>query len=154
MMDNDLKYVGFWKRFLAFLLDVFLILLITLPFLFLEYGSDFVQTSAEDTSNSSFDILMNYILPAFVTILLWKYFQATPGKMVFKATIVDKMTGGKPSLGQLIIRYLGYFVSLGPVGFGYIWIAFDKKKQGFHDKLANTVVVQPKVIETEPETEK
>ncbi len=94
---------------------------------------------------------MNYILPAFVTILLWKYFQATPGKMVFKATIVDKTTGGKPSLGQLIIRYLGYIVSMGPIGFGFIWIAFDKKKQGFHDKLANTVVVQPKVIVTEPE---
>ena len=150
-MDNDLKYVGFWKRFLAVLLDVFLILLITLPLLFLKYGSDFMQTSTEDASNSSFDILMNYILPAFVTILLWKYFQATPGKMVFKATIVDKMTGGKPSLRQLIIRYLGYFVSLGPIGFGYIWIGFDKKKQGFHDKLANTVVVHPKVIEQEPE---
>ena len=150
-MDNDLKYVGFWKRFLAVLLDVFLILLITLPLLFLKYGSDFMQTSTEDASNSLFDILMNYILPAFVTILLWKYFQATPGKMVFKATIVDKMTGGKPSLRQLIIRYLGYFVSLGPIGFGYIWIAFDKKKQGFHDKLANTVVVHPKVIEQEPE---
>ena len=151
MMDNELKYVGFWKRFLAALLDVFLILLITLPFLFLIYGSDFVQDSAEDASNSSFDILVNYILPAFVTILLWKYFQATPGKMVFKATIVDKTTGGKPSLGQLIIRYLGYIVSMGPIGFGFIWIAFDKKKQGFHDKLANTVVVQPKVIVTEPE---
>ena len=151
MMDNELKYVGFWKRFLAALLDVFLILLITLPFLFLIYGSDFVQDSAEDASNSSFDILVNYILPAFVTILLWKYFQATPGKMVFKATIVDKITGGKPSLGQLIIRYLGYIVSMGPIGFGFIWIAFDKKKQGFHDKLANTVVVQPKVIVTEPE---
>tara|TARA_B100001750_G_scaffold105908_1_gene83845 strand:- start:798 stop:1256 length:459 start_codon:yes stop_codon:yes gene_type:complete len=151
MMDNELKYVGFWKRFLATLLDVFLILLITLPFLFLIYGSDFVQDSAEDASNSSFDILVNYILPAFVTILLWKYFQATPGKMVFKATIVDKTTGGKPSLGQLIIRYLGYIVSMGPIGFGFIWIAFDKKKQGFHDKLANTVVVQPKVIVTEPE---
>jgi len=150
-MDNELKYVGFWKRFLATLLDVFLILLITLPFLFLIYGSDFVQDSAEDASNSSFDILVNYILPAFVTILLWKYFQATPGKMVFKATIVDKTTGGKPSLGQLIIRYLGYIVSMGPIGFGFIWIAFDKKKQGFHDKLANTVVVQPKVIVTEPE---
>ena len=151
MMDNELKYVGFWKRFLAALLDVFLILLIILPFLFLIYGSDFVQDSAEDASNSSFDILVNYILPAFVTILLWKYFQATPGKMVFKATIVDKITGGKPSLGQLIIRYLGYIVSMGPIGFGFIWIAFDKKKQGFHDKLANTVVVQPKVIVTEPE---
>jgi len=69
--------------------------------------------------------------------------------MIFKATIVDAKTGGKPTLKQWIIRYLGYFVSLIPFGLGYFWVAFDKKKQGFHDKLAKTVVIQPKVIDPE-----
>jgi uncharacterized RDD family membrane protein YckC len=36
-----------------------------------------------------------------------------------------------------------------PFGLGYFWVAFDKKKQSFHDKLANTLVIQPKVIESE-----
>ncbi|SVB65412.1 uncharacterized protein METZ01_LOCUS218266 [marine metagenome] len=97
----------------------------------------------------SFDFIINYVFPTIAVILLWKYYQATPGKMIFKATIVDAKTGGKPTLKQWIIRYLGYFVSLLPFGLGYFWVAFDKKKQSFHDKLANTLVIQPKVIESE-----
>jgi len=147
-MDNDLKYVGFWKRTVAVLVDTFLIILVTLPILIWVYGIEYLNN--EHMEKGSFDFIINYVFPTIAVILLWKYYQATPGKMIFKATIVDIKTGGKPTLKQWIIRYLGYFVSLLPFGLGYFWVAFDKKKQGFHDKLANTVVVQPKVIESEP----
>ena len=147
-MDNDLKYVGFWKRTVAGLVDTFLIILVIFPILIRVYGIEYLNN--EHMEKGSFDFIINYVFPTIAVILLWKYYQATPGKMIFKATIIDAKTGGNPSLRQLIIRYLGYIVSMGPIGFGFIWIAFDKKKQGFHDKLANTVVVQPKVIESEP----
>ena len=147
-MDNDLKYVGFWKRTVAVLVDTFLIILVTLPILIWAYGIEYLNN--EHMEKGSFDFIINYVFPTIAVILLWKYYQATPGKMIFKATIVDAKTGGKPTLKQWIIRYLGYFVSLIPFGLGYFWVAFDKKKQGFHDKLANTVVIQSKVIESEP----
>ena len=147
-MDNDLKYVGFWKRTVAGLVDTFLILLVIFPILIWVYGIEYLNN--EHMEKGSFDFIINYVFPTIAVILLWKYYQATPGKMIFKATIVDAKTGGKPSLRQLIIRYLGYIISTIPLGLGIFWVAFDKKKQGFHDKLANTVVVQPKVIESEP----
>ena len=147
-MDNDLKYVGFWKRTVAVLVDTFLIILVTLPILIWVYGLEYLNN--EHMEKGSFDFIINYVFPTIAVILLWKYYQATPGKMIFKATIVDARTGGKPSLRQLIIRYLGYIISTIPLCLGIFWVAFDKKKQGFHDKLANTVVVQPKVIESEP----
>ena len=147
-MDNDLKYVGFWKRTVAVLVDTFLIILVTLPILIWVYGIEYLNN--EHMEKGSFDFIINYVFPTIAVILLWKYYQATPGKMIFKATIVDAKTGGKPSLRQLIIRYLGYIISTIPLGLGIFWVAFDKKKQGFHDKLANTVVVQLKVIESEP----
>jgi uncharacterized RDD family membrane protein YckC len=28
------------------------------------------------------------------------------------------------------------------LGIGFIWIIFDRRKQGWHDKMANTVVVK------------
>ena len=146
-MDNDLKYVGFWKRTVAVLVDTFLIILVTLPILIWVYGIEYLNN--EHMEKGSFDFIINYVFPTIAVILLWKYYQATPGKMIFKATIVDAKTGGKPTLKQWIIRYLGYFVSLLPLGLGYFWVAFDKKKQSFHDKLANTLVIQPKVIESE-----
>ncbi len=147
-MDNDLIYVGFWKRTVAVLVDTFLIILVTLPILIWVYGIEYLNN--EHMEKGSFDFIINYVFPTIAVILLWKYYQATPGKMIFKATIVDAKTGGKPTLKQWIIRYLGYFVSLLPFGLGYFWVAFDKKKQSFHDKLANTLVIQPKVIESEP----
>ena len=146
-MDNDIKYVGFWKRTVAVLVDTFLIILVTLPILIWVYGIEYLNN--EHMEKGSLDFIINYVFPTIVVILLWKYYQATPGKMIFKATIVDAKTGGKPTLKQWIIRYLGYFVSLLPFGLGYFWVAFDKKKQSFHDKLAKTVVIQSKVIESE-----
>ena len=146
-MDNDLKYVGFWKRTVAGLVDTFLIILVIFPILIWVYGIEYLNN--EHMEKGSFDFIINYVFPTIAVILLWRYYQATPGKMIFNATIVDAKTGGKPSLRQLIIRYLGYIISTIPLGLGIFWVAFDKKKQGFHDKLANTVVVQLKVIESE-----
>ncbi|MGZ8994756.1 MAG: RDD family protein, partial [Burkholderiaceae bacterium] len=47
-------------------------------------------------------------------------------------------------VGQSIGRYFGYYVSTIPLLIGLIWVAFDSRKQGWHDKLAGTVVVRPK----------
>jgi hypothetical protein len=35
--------------------------------------------------------------------------------------------------------YLGCLI---PLGLGFIWVAFDRRKQGWHDKAANTVVIR------------
>jgi len=86
--------------------------------------------------------LIRYVLPAVLVIAFWLYKLATPGKMAIGATIVDARTGRRPSAGQLVIRYFGYIVSTLPLGLGLIWVAFDSRKQGWHDKLAGTVVVR------------
>jgi hypothetical protein len=62
--------------------------------------------------------------------------------MAIHARIVDARTLGRPSLGQLIGRYAGYTVSVLPLGFGLVWVGWDPRKQGWHDKLAGTVVVR------------
>lgn len=90
------------------------------------------------------DVLITWVLPAVAVILFWIYRQATPGKMAISARIVDAKTGNPPSAGQLIGRYFGYFVSMLPLFLGLIWVAFDRRKQGWHDKLAGTVVVRNK----------
>ena len=89
------------------------------------------------------DVLVNLVLPAVLVIGLWLYLGATPGKMAMSARIVDADTGEPLSATQSVIRYVGYFVSFIPLGIGYLWIAFDRRKQGWHDKTANSVVVRP-----------
>jgi uncharacterized RDD family membrane protein YckC len=77
-------------------------------------------------------------------LLFWIYRQATPGKIAIGARIVDAESGANPSARQLVGRYLGYYVSIVPLMLGIFWVAFDPRKQGWHDKLAGTVVVRPK----------
>lgn len=52
------------------------------------------------------------------------------------------ITGGKPTAGQFIGRYFAYLIAFLPLCLGVIWVGIDKKKQGWHDKLAGTVVIR------------
>lgn len=70
--------------------------------------------------------------------------------MVISSKIVDARTGAKISVGQAIVRYLGYLVALLALGLGIFWVAFDRRKQGWHDKLARTVVVRPQRSSAKP----
>jgi uncharacterized RDD family membrane protein YckC len=164
-------YVGFWARVLASLIDSILAFFIIIPVVLFVYGKDYFAYAG--LFRGPVDMLMNVVFPAVAIILFWLARSATPGKMVISAKIVDARTGDKPSTRQLIGRYLGYYVSMLPFFFGFflgfliwtafdkrklaialatvvcsvngfIWVAFDKRKQGWHDKLARTVVVYGK----------
>jgi uncharacterized RDD family membrane protein YckC len=145
MNDVKLEYVGFWLRVGAAIIDSILIAIICWPIVTWIYGPDYWMP---DELSFFFvgpaDFLVNGVLPAVAIILFWIYRQATPGKMAIGARIVDAKTGGKPSTVQLIGRYFGYYLSILPLFLGLIWVGIDKRKQGFHDLLAGTVVVRPR----------
>ena len=134
------KYVGFWARVLATLIDSVLIMAITLPPLLAIYGLAYLENN--EAVSGLADILISNILPMILVILFWTKKQATPGKMAVSARIVDAETGGKPSKKQCVGRYFAYILSAIPLGLGFLWVAFDPKKQAWHDKLAGTVVVK------------
>jgi uncharacterized RDD family membrane protein YckC len=135
------EYVGFWARFGAAIIDTILMMLILAPILTWLYGPGYWSGLGGWIAGPG-DFVINWLLPAVAVILFWVYRQATPGKMAIGAKIVDAKTGGKPSTGQLIDRYLAYYVSIIPFCLGLIWVGIDAKKQGFHDKLAGTLVVR------------
>ena len=139
-MDNNLEYAGFWIRTAAALIDTILMLTVIFPVFTLIYGKNYWL--GESLFLGFWDLLFNYVLPATVVILFWIAKSATPGKMLFKLIIIDEKTGGKPSVGQLIGRYLGYYVSMLPLMLGIICVGIDQRKQGWHDKLAGTLVVK------------
>ena len=136
---DDLEYAGFWIRAWGFLIDGFLIALITTPLSPIMFGFAYVATT-----DLLLDFLVSSLLPAAYVILFWVFNGATPGKMAISAKVVDAVTGEHPTTPRLIARYVGYLLSMLPLGLGFIWIAFDKRKQGWHDKLSGTVVVRKK----------
>ena len=142
MESSDLEYAGFWIRVWASLIDTLLLGVFVYPLLTAIYGRAYWRTSS--FVRGPLDFLLSWVLPAIVVLLFWVTRQATPGKMAISARIVDARTGEKPGTGQLMGRYLGYFVSAMPMCLGLLWVAFDARKQGWHDKLAGTVVVRRK----------
>jgi uncharacterized RDD family membrane protein YckC len=141
-MNDDLEYAGFWVRVGAALIDTVLICIVIWPVLTAVYGPDY--WSGDRLIQGPLDFLVSWVLPAVAVVLFWLARQATPGKMAIGARIVDAKTGGKPTTRQLVIRYLGYYVAMLPLFIGILWVAFDPRKQGWHDKLAGTVVVRRK----------
>lgn len=150
-MDSEsFEYVGFWIRVAASLIDTLLLIAVTTPLVLALYGHVSIDGSMESLTASSNNLFINWVLPAAAIIIFWLTKQATPGKMVFGARVVDAQTGGPLSVGQSIGRYLGYYVAMLPFFLGFFWIGFDPRKQGWHDKLAGTVVIRPKRRGTEP----
>lgn len=139
---DNVEYAGFWIRVGASFIDGLLFAIFTLPITMIVYGDTLWES--ESMILGPADFLINYVLPAVVVVLFWLYKSATPGKMVLKLKIVDASTGNVLSVGQAIGRYLAYFLAAIPFLLGMIWVGFDKKKQGWHDKLANTVVIRDK----------
>ena len=134
-------YVGFWRRVGASLIDTLAVLAVILPVLVAVYGTNYFSM-AQGGLAGPVDFLVQVVFPAVAVILFWKFRGATPGKMLVSARVVDAKTLGPLSNGQAIGRYFAYFVSMLPLMLGFIWVAIDKRKQGFHDKLAGTLVIQ------------
>ena len=133
-------YAGFWIRSVASIIDSILLLFLIIPLMIGVSGMDSLMTEQADRAIGGFFITWG--IPAFVVIVFWMYRSATPGKMMVHVKIADAETGGDATTRQLIGRYVAYFVSTISLMLGFLWVAFDKRKQGWHDKLAGTVVIK------------
>jgi uncharacterized RDD family membrane protein YckC len=56
--------------------------------------------------------------------------------------VVDANTGAPIGYARAAVRFLMTIVNSWACYIGWIWVAFDPRKQGWHDKVANSVVLQ------------
>lgn len=134
------EYVGFGRRLAAVIIDMLILGIATFPLLYAVYGAEIFN--AQRMVLGPVDFALSYLLPALYTVAFWFYKQATPGKMAISAIVVDARTGGRVPLARLVGRYFAYFISAAPLGLGFLWILVDKRKQGWHDKIVRTVVIE------------
>ena len=144
---QEQTYVGFWARFAANFLDGILISIFVSPASI--YIGHLVSRDRfwgyygirESGAGALAFYSVLYVLSQVILLVLWSKKQASIGKMAIAAKIVDAKTGKAPTKKQLIGRYFAYLLSFLPLCLGFLWIAFDSKKQGWHDKLAGTAVI-------------
>ena len=138
---------GFWIRFVAIFIDgiILFIPLFIIGFaigLAIGFGSNGGNT-ASTTANPGLSALEN----ALGLALQFGYFSyfwstgATPGMRIFGLKVVDAQTLSTISFGKAALRFVGYYISALVCAIGLIWAAFDGRKQGWHDKIAGTLVI-------------
>jgi uncharacterized RDD family membrane protein YckC len=130
-------YAGFWQRAAALLIDALIVIVILAPVMIVVFG---MREISLDPAAHSWDLL-GFLALAAAVIGFWRYCGATPGKLALAVKIVDAASGQPASTGRLVVRFLAYFVSALPLYLGFLWVAVDRRKQGWHDKIAGTVVI-------------
>jgi uncharacterized RDD family membrane protein YckC len=134
------KYGGFWIRFVAYLLDELVIwFLFLVGYVLLGQGREVSEWDRTSTTIFGVIVLVVFILyfPVF-----WGTRGQTPGMMPLGLQ-VRRPDGSRIGLGRAFLRLLGLVIAAIPFYLGLIWAGFDSRKQGWHDKIADTVVVRP-----------
>jgi uncharacterized RDD family membrane protein YckC len=131
-------YATFWQRALALLIDWLIVVVIAMPIIVVAFGASYFSL---DPVRRSGDLAIALLVGALV-VGFWRHCGATPGKLAVGVKIVDASTGAAPSTGRLVLRLVCYLVSALPFWLGFVWAAVDRKNQGWHDKIAGTIVIQ------------
>lgn len=119
---------GFWQRFAAYFLDGIILWVV---FLIVGYGISLALGYAV--------YLLGSI--AYFTLLDGGPAGQTLGKKALGIRVIDFQTGGSIGYGRGFIRWIGLIVSGVVIYLGFLWMLWDKEKQGWMDKMANSVVV-------------
>jgi uncharacterized RDD family membrane protein YckC len=148
--DRPVTYSGFWRRFLAMLIDI-IILESALSILgHTILGNTIYKEDSSDILGLRLDIFRyNGTGTLLQTVIDWLYYalleagawQATLGKRAMGIRVTDT-SGGRISFGQATGRYFGKIVSAIILFIGYFMMLWDSRKQTLHDKMAGTLVVK------------
>jgi uncharacterized RDD family membrane protein YckC len=151
---QPVRLAGFFSRLIAFGLDLLFISLINMVvltgtgliinFFFVGNfeGVPVIQNIADAIIASS-----AWLMALFSTffgfvyfIFFWVISGFTPGKALLGLRVVR--TDGRPvNLGRAVLRLIAYLIAALPLFLGFIWILFDNRRQGWHDKIARTYVI-------------
>ena len=151
---KTVEYAGFWRRFIAYIVDRFII---GIPFsiiiiAFLVPSIIAICSSPPDPDQIPFAVISFVLgwlwLIALVLIAHLLYFtffessklQATPGKMLIGIIVTD-LQGQRISFLRALGRNLGKVLSHMLLNIGFIMAGFTARKQALHDILAETLVV-------------
>jgi len=138
----EVKYAGFWKRLLAFVVDlgvislIFFALAIILPILLGPWLG---------VPGGSVILASGAVVWLVITWLYWALMessskQGTFGKDMLGIVVTDA-EGNRISFRKATVRHFGKVASALPVLAGFVMAGFTAKKQGLHDLITGSLVV-------------
>lgn len=142
----DLPKAGFWIRLVASMLDSMLAgMLQVICALVLNVTASHLMGGMNPQENAAYSMLITLfgiVLSVSYGVFFIGYCGQTPGKMVLRIKVI-RTCGAEISYGRAFLREVpGKFLSGLILGIGYLMVAFDDRKQGLHDRIADTYVVK------------
>ena len=148
-----MEYIGFWKRVLAYTLDMIPIFLLVFGVAYFFLGFDevlstYFNSGGDVESRIAFLSERNKVRDA--SLLLWllyglfmdgSKYQGTHGKIILRIKVTD-IEGNRITFEKSSLRMAMKIVGAIPFFLGYIWAAFRKDKAAWHDLTASTRVVK------------
>lgn len=134
-------YAGFWVRFLAILIDGILLGIVSAAFTPV-WGPQITTTGSNFEVNAQANAIGSLVGLIYFAAF-WSWRGQTIGMMPFNMKVVGVADGKNIDFFRGLLRYVGVIISIIPLFLGLIWAAFDSRKQGWHDKIASTVVIRP-----------
>jgi uncharacterized RDD family membrane protein YckC len=139
-----LRYGGFWVRLVAFILDaIVLAVIITAVSPLVSGGSVVSTTTAGGVTVNYTANALGLLIDLIYFVGFWAWRGQSPGMIPFNMRIVMADDGGKVDVVRCLLRYVGLLIGIAVLFLGVIWVGFDRRKPGWHDKIASTVVVRP-----------
>jgi len=123
-----LGYAGFWPRGGALLADI----------LFLGGAGYGLQLAVPNVLGTA----LAGILPVAYFVALWGTTGQTVGMWLVGVRVVRQEGGRRLGFARSLIRLVGYLANTATCFAGFAWAAVDRRKQGWHDKMAGSYVVR------------
>jgi uncharacterized RDD family membrane protein YckC len=146
--DDTLVYAGFWRRALAWLIDFIVRQLMgtalqLVLFGLVAPGAGLLENPGDPNAlrlTGAF-MLLALALDAAYFATCWHELQGSLGHLAVGARVRDAQGRGDLTWPQCVVRYFACLIAWLPLGLGFVWAGIDERKQGWHDKIASTVVV-------------
>ncbi|HEV3199253.1 MAG TPA: RDD family protein [Bryobacteraceae bacterium] len=147
------SYGGFWIRFVAWLIDGIILMVVGSIVQFALLGSliQFRQPQRGASPDVVFGAMLGMVgLVFLVDMVIGCSYEAffvssglcaTPGKLALELKVV-RPNGARLGLGRAVGRYFAKRLNLLTGGIGYIMAGFDSERRGLHDLICDTRVVR------------
>jgi uncharacterized RDD family membrane protein YckC len=148
-----IEFAGHGGRLVAYILDAIIVSVVVMAFVFLmslasiggvTFSSDGTSASVSGAAVAGWILALLVIL--IISLVYFPFFWArggqTPGMRPFRLRVVRDADGGRIGWGAAWLRLIGMWVSSFVFYLGFIWIFIDKRRRGWHDLIAGTVVIK------------
>ncbi|MEO8572182.1 MAG: RDD family protein [Chloroflexota bacterium] len=88
-----------------------------------------------------FGLLAGFAISVGYFPYFWAKSGQTPGMKMMRIKVVHDSDGGPLTQGEAILRLIGFWVAATVFYIGFIWIFIDKRRRGWADLIAGTVVI-------------